>query len=353
MNTAERVQVLAEHFQGRQLGFKSEADFFSLLVGELGHVMALDQPVPLSGGVLMQALAPRSIYHVCASNLDVSAEMSLLLSLILGSESFFKIPTVGLSGFEKRAMQAGEAVGIAVKLSREHEPQRLRESEAVVVFGSDETVERIRRQTTAKQRFLVYGHRVSVGLVFPGTASKALAEQAAREIIAYEQAGCLSPQAYLCLDFAEAEVFAGLLAEALEEKEKEEPSAQKSFEEESLHFAARQQALLRGNRIWGRAEQSPWTVVLRQDGFWEPGPGLRFIQVVPGSDWKSILWPWRGKLSSLSVSDLDQVKEWRQEIGELGFSRVCALGKLQEPSFFWRHDGRPRLADLVRWMTWE
>jgi len=34
-------------------------------------------------------------------------------------------------------------------------------------------------------------------------------------------------------------------------------------------------------------------------------------------------------------------------------TRVCPLGRMQQPSFSWRHDGRPSLGDLVTWTDWE
>jgi hypothetical protein len=353
MNTRERIRLIPSLFPGAELGFLGEADVLALVCSELGHEEVLDHPVPLPNGLRMQALAPEEIYHVCASNLDISAVMSLMLGLILGSRLTFKLPGSGLPRFEKLAEKAGQASGLTVDLLDSHDPERMKAADAVVVFGSDATVERLRREVRIGQRFLPYGHRISVGLILPGTGSSIMAEKAASEIIAYEQAGCLSPQAYLCPDFQEAEAFALALAEALEQKEIEQPSPPRGFEEEAMIFEARQRALLRGNRVLGGAEHRPWTVVLRQDGFLEPGPGHRFIQVVPGSDWENILRPWTGKLSALSVSDESLVSSLLPGIRALGFTRVCPLGALQKPKLSWRHDGRPRLADLVTWLTLE
>ena len=353
MNTLERIRLASAFFSNERLGFRGESDLLSLLESELGSVDILDRPVKGPQDVWMQAVAPSEIYHVCASNLDVSAEMSLMLGMILGSRLVFKLPSAGLPGFENKARESGEAFGLSVECLHSHDPQRMREADAVVVFGSDETVQMIRLQTRPDRRFLAYGNKISVGLVFPGTAGAELAEKAAWEVAAYEQLGCLSPQAYLCPDFHEAEIFAEQLAAALEKREEAQPSPSRDFEQEALIFEARQRALLRGNRLWGAREHRPWTVVLRQDGFLETGPGHRFIQVIPGSDWESILKPWKGKLSSISLSDIYLGRRVLSAIGNLGFSRVCGVGELQEPRLCWRHDGRPRLADLVTWITLE
>jgi hypothetical protein len=34
-------------------------------------------------------------------------------------------------------------------------------------------------------------------------------------------------------------------------------------------------------------------------------------------------------------------------------TRVCPLGRMQEPPLTWRHDGRPALADLITWTDLE
>jgi hypothetical protein len=36
-----------------------------------------------------------------------------------------------------------------------------------------------------------------------------------------------------------------------------------------------------------------------------------------------------------------------------GVERVCRLGWMQRPPLGWRRDGRPTLADLVRWVDGE
>jgi len=353
MKTYERVKRVADFFAGQSLGFTTEADLLLLLEKELGHTEILDRPIPQGQGVSWQAIAPHSIYHICASNLDVSAQTSLLLGLLLGSELIFKCPAVGLPQFENMAMAAATTFGKPITILKTHDSKLMQAADAVIAFGTDETVVKIKNQLLPHQRFLSYGHKISVGLVLPNTSTRALAERAALEIAAHEQLGCLSPQAYLCPDFDEALRFAEMLAEVLDHLEKTLPSAPRSFETEAVIFEARQRALLRGNRLWGASEKKPWTVVLRHDGFLEAGPGNRFIQVIPGSDWSSILKPWKGKLSSLAISDERRVESLLPSALELGFSRVCTLGKLQQPSLLWRHDGRPRLADLVTWLSIE
>lgn len=353
MKTSERLEKIAAFFSEHGTYRYTATDLLAFIESELGHQEILDRPIQQAHGVALQAFAPESIYIVCASTLSVSAEMSLLLGLVLGSSLTFKLPKTGLPQFEELASQAAALFDQPIAILKSHDPERMKQAGAVVVFGNDETVQQLKMQALPQQRFLGYGHKISVGLLGSKTNSIKIAQRAAAEICAYEQAGCLSPQAYLCPDFEDALHFAQLLAEALDEQEKMNPSPLRNFEENALIFEARQRALLRGNRVWGMDEKQPWTIIFRQDGFLEVGPGHRTIQIIPGTDWEQILKPWKGKISSLSISNEAELIDLLPRLKSLGISRVCPIGQLQEPTLAWRHDGRPRLADLVSWMTWE
>jgi hypothetical protein len=61
-----------------------------------------------------------------------------------------------------------------------------------------------------------------------------------------------------------------------------------------------------------------------------------------------------GKFSTMALAAMPIEAEAIIEVlGQWGVSRVCSLGTMQTPPLGWRHDGRPALADLVRWIDWE
>jgi hypothetical protein len=43
----------------------------------------------------------------------------------------------------------------------------------------------------------------------------------------------------------------------------------------------------------------------------------------------------------------ERIFEFTAELGEVGVTRVCALGAMSAPEAGWHHDGRFNLADLV------
>jgi hypothetical protein len=62
----------------------------------------------------------------------------------------------------------------------------------------------------------------------------------------------------------------------------------------------------------------------------------------------------RGRVSTvgLGASGLKE-QNLAQRFAAWGVTRVCPVGRMQEPPLTWRHDGRPSLADLVTWTDWE
>jgi glycosyltransferase involved in cell wall biosynthesis len=62
----------------------------------------------------------------------------------------------------------------------------------------------------------------------------------------------------------------------------------------------------------------------------------------------------RGQVSTVGVAaPEDKAQSLTTELARWGVSRVCPLGRMQEPPLTWRHDGRPALGDLVTWTDWE
>jgi hypothetical protein len=61
----------------------------------------------------------------------------------------------------------------------------------------------------------------------------------------------------------------------------------------------------------------------------------------------------RGKVSTVGIAAPEQAEELAQELARWGVTRVCPLGRMQNPPLTWRHDGRPALGDLVTWTDFE
>ena len=80
----------------------------------------------------------------------------------------------------------------------------------------------------------------------------------------------------------------------------------------------------------------------------------RFIYVKRSNTKQVNMANMHGKVSTMALAAMPIEAEAIIEVlGQWGVSRVCSLGTMQTPPLGWRHDGRPALADLVRWIDWE
>ena len=62
----------------------------------------------------------------------------------------------------------------------------------------------------------------------------------------------------------------------------------------------------------------------------------------------------RAKVSTVGIGAApEEIQEIATTLARWGATRICPIGRMQLPPLTWRHDGRPALADLVKWTDWE
>jgi hypothetical protein len=105
-------------------------------------------------------------------------------------------------------------------------------------------------------------------------------------------------------------------------------------------------------QLWESPGSNDWTVIFDADPMFAPSPLNRVIFVRP-------LPEPPGVALSLAQPFLSTIGIWpntrafAERAAALGASRICALGRMQEPGWTWRQDGRQTLAPLVSWCGWE
>jgi hypothetical protein len=104
--------------------------------------------------------------------------------------------------------------------------------DAVIAFGSDETVDAIRSRVPADKHFIGYGTRYSLGLVTAGADLATAAEAASFDVCLFDQAGCMSPQTiYVVGDASRALRFANALNAAMRKTSQRLPRVRPSHDE--------------------------------------------------------------------------------------------------------------------------
>jgi len=355
-------------------------NFQSLVEQEFGHAQRLDQFVA-DGGINSNraaiAVGPQFIFHVAAGNIPNPALMSLALGLLTRSAQFLKcasgatlLPRLFAHSIYELDHKLGACLEIAEWRGGKSDLENVLFSEAdcVTATGSDETLAAIRAQLPAKARFLGYGQRVSFAFVarevLRDEEIAGVVSRAADDVIAWDQNGCLSPHAIYVEErgAVESDKFAALLAAELMRRETVEPRGKTSVEAAAAIASRRAiyeaiAAHRADAKIWSSRDSTAWTVVFEHDVRFQFSCLNRFIHVKPVPDVAAVM-PGvdeiRGKVSTVGIAaPPEKMKELALRFARWGATRICPLGRMQNPPLTWRHDGRPALGDLVTWTDFE
>ncbi len=362
MDTRFPTAWRAKHLAGSAAGFPllgriSAEDLLRLVERELGHPEILDGFRPY-GGHLARAIAPANVLHVVSGNTPHAALQSLLRGLLLGARNRVKLPSAGLPEVAEFLATLPPELAARVETTVDLPASWLREAEAVVVFGDDQTIAHFRSRAAAGIPFQAHGHRVSVGIVFADPDYASVAE-AARDVSLYDQQGCLSPHDIYVDESAgiSARTYAARLAEAMEAFDRHTPrrpldvGGNAAIADLRAGYGFRAANDLRV-QIWSSEASTDWTVIYEDDPWFATSPLNRVIFVKPlPADLAMALDPVRPWLGAIGIFPATLAHADR--VAALGASRVCALGRMQFPAFTWHAEGLPNLGSLVRWVDFE
>ncbi len=349
-------------------------NLWALLEEEFDDPLVLDEWRPrrrAKGKV--RAFGPRLTLHIIAGNIPGLGVQSLVFALLVKSPSVVKSATdepllTALFAQSLNEVCPELARNVAVMWWAGEKTVRLpvQFADAVIAYGSSETMEMFRGTLPARSRFIGYGHRYSIALVARECATPKTTHMLATDMAMYDQQGCLSPQ--LCWveegGTLSPQEFAQRLGNALETIETKLPSGT---------FTAERMANIQQVRATFEIEEEYTLYVSPRSTRWTvafttvPTRGLpqvpRGVLVLPRAD---LLQPIAPTLSVVPNVLCDEVQaigiaappERAQAIidayaAETGVNRFCPIGKMQFPPLLWHHDGRPNLTDLVRWVDVE
>jgi hypothetical protein len=353
----------------------------ALLRQELGHPHRLDDffPGEHERGAERVALArgPQLLAHIAPGNVPNAVMLDMVLGLLARSAQFVKcasgqafIPRLFAHSLYEAEAKLGACLEVAEWPGGTEglEAALFAEADCVAATGSDETLAAIRRTLPGHVRLVAYGTRVSFGFVakdaLTGRHPESIAAQAAQDVAAWNQLGCLSPHVIYVEEGGNvgAEGFADLLAGALEALEKTHPRGRLAAKEAAGIAARRSFYEVRAahspeTRMWASAESTAWTVVLEMEARFQVSCLNRFVYVKQVKDVTEALRgadEVREKVSTVGLASSGaRAAELAQQFARWGARRICPLGEMQKPPLGWRHDGRPALGDLLTWSEWE
>jgi len=221
----------------------------------------------------------------------------------------------------------------------------------VVASGGEEMAVALHDRLTTPH--LIYGPRVSIGVVGMGwhSAPDSWWEDAVREIVLWDQQGCLSPR--ILFVAGDQKRFARHLAEVMKHWETVWPARPREAAESSAVHGFRSPYQMAGGNDAGCIEpgNTAWTVVWDPDPTLHAGPPLRVVRVtrrIGMRAMKALLSKNRGRVQGMGTAFLaSHGLSWRRvaESGEV--PRTAPITSIQEPPAGWRADGRSGLAKLL------
>ena len=345
----------------------SAAALEAAIVDEIGSLSALDGAVERAGRPALHALPVGRVCVVSSRTTIGVAIPPLLFALcakcdvaVKDREDHF------VAAFLKTAAEELEELGtaaVAEAWSGGNDARDLAAFDAVVAFGDDVSLRKIRSQAAPRARFVAFGPAASIGYVArealaDAAACTRIAAGAARDMLLYDGEGCLSLHA-LFLERGGAiapAVFGEIFRTALDRASVEFPPGPLDARAQARVANARNVAAFRvsegrGAVIGGSAG---YLALLDAPPSEPPSflPRVVAIHCVDGpADALAYVRAHRLPIEAIALAgNRDDVDAMALETGA---SRIARFGELQRPPLGGNHGARPRIAEFVRWVTSE
>jgi hypothetical protein len=341
------------------------------VVEDLGNPLLLDDFQPRVKKGYSKAVGPELILHVWAGNVPALPLWSLISGLLVKSGNIGKVSSA-------EPLFAGWFAQVLVEVAPQlkdclavvwwkggdeaREKEIFRYADVVVGYGSNTSLESMSRRIPVTTRFLPFGHKVSFAVISNAAldSRKALttAHHTAFDIIQFDQQGCYSPHILYVQkggNVTPAE-FAQYLAQELESYQKRYPRRTLTLEEmtAAVHWRNQEEVSSFTNltkQVFGQTDHH-WTVVYEEGAAFSPTCSNRTVKVIAFDQIEDILpsmQPYRKFLQSAGIAAAPkELFRWAEKFGNIGVTRITALGKMTSPEAGWHHDGRFNLLDLVQ-----
>lgn len=295
------------------------------------------------------------IGHVIAGNTPLLAWVSVIRALLVRSASLVKLPSNASARwahlFHCSLGEIAPEVAQCVYLAEwpggtsELDAALCTQTDLIMAHGGDSTLRDLQSLCPPQTPFVGYGHRVSFGVLLPDADAEEAARGFAKDILLYDQGGCLSPQTIFVVgDGNKVHTFSSVLSEALSKAAQLYALPVRSEQAAGTVEEARALAWMEeANTLWQDNSQR-WTVIARPQSAFAASPTFGVVSVQPLAsleDLPKALNIVAARLQGCGVGGT--VAD-----GYLpGVSYLCPPGEMQAPPLSWRQDGRDVLRVLL------
>jgi hypothetical protein len=343
-------------------------ELLRFLAEDFPNPAILDDFQPLTKGGFGRAYGPNVLAHIWAGNVPGLPLWSLVAGLLVKAGNIGKVPSAEplFAGWFAELLAEVEpelADCLAVVWWRggdlEPETALLEQANLALGFGGNDSLAAIQSRTSITTRFLAYGHKVSFGMVSAAVLdpmkAATVARLAAYDVVRYDQQGCFAPHVFFVEQGGAVtpERFAHYVAQALAAFEQKLPRRPLTLAEANGIAGWRSaEELTAGSQVIG-APEGLWSVAFQaDDGAFQPSGLNRTIRIVAIDTLTSVparMAPYRALLQTAGIAAAPkELFSLATALGDVGVTRICALGDMTAPEAGWHHDGRFNLLDLVQ-----
>ena len=316
---------------------------------------------------------PKTVGFIAAGNVAGAGIHEVAIALIAGARVIVKTASaepVFFAEFSRTLAEIDREAGARIEVQHWNRGRAdltaamMANCELVVAYGDDSTIEsvagaNVRPTELRRLNVIDFGSRVSGAVIAINPSHiDAIADSLARDVVLFEQLGCLSPHQVFVIGASSsaAREFAVRMAGALEQLSESMPPARIPLSDAVEIRGVRERARWRG--IAGEAVELfegrglEWTVVFeaRGDAF-KVSPGFRTVHVTGVRDigeLRGCLAGATGRVEAIAVVGGESGDSLGETVASLGIPYVCAPGEMQSPPLEWRHGGGAFLDLMVR-----
>ncbi|WP_442598725.1 acyl-CoA reductase [Neobacillus sp. D3-1R] len=339
---------------------------------EFDQPAMLDDFHPRKSGGMSRAYGPRTIFHIFSGNVPGVQIWSLVMGLLLKSANLGKtstseplLPVLFAKSLAEVDERLAETIAILPwKGGKDNlEEPAIESADAIIVYGSNETVQNVRPKVPSYKKFLTYGHKISFAMIGKEVLTPdhyyETIYKLVEDIAIYDQQSCLSPQTV----FVEKggainpKQFAQMLAAELERYQKKRPRAKVSDEEamtiQKLRNRYQLEAIQHGKvLVYASPTDTSWTVIYHDVPGFEGSPLNRSIHVFSSENLEKdsvLIKPFEQYIQSCGLAvKPNRLFKMASLLGSYGVNRICSIGEMNRAKPGWHHDGGFNLLDLVR-----
>ena len=322
-------------------------------------------------GGFTRAYGPDLLFHSWAGNVPALSLWSLVCALLVKAPSIGKVASAEplFAGWFAQLVAdiepaLAECIGIVWWQGGDtlSENVVLNQADAVLAYGGNDALAAIRARTPITTRCLTYGHKISFGAVSRSALDSqqawAVAHAAANDVMRYDQQGCYSPQLFFVERGGRVspQEFTRYLAAELANFERKFPRHELDINEASGVATWKTAQEMRGyadpSVEFISDPRGAWSAIyvdsIEDLSASSLNRNIKIVGVDDLADVVAHVAPFKALLQTVGVAaSPEELFRLANLLGEVGVTRLAAIGRMTAPEAGWHHDGRFNLLDLV------